>query len=261
MKIAQEIVEKLQVLKGINLDIAFRIFKENKLDVKSLGFVENIIALLIDRELPKNCKGMDFKGLFEVKEIKVSFTQKKGKMRTGGDTAISAYLNSEPDFFESNIWDKSNSILIVCVDQNRVVVDVRFFDGEPYAEQMKSDYEAIKNYKNLCRQNNKILVFKTGRNSIMMKGNTAIDMSNSILDLGEMSTWYSKVSDQESLIHNLFDSKFSDYQEKEKSRLEKISVLMDRMSPSELEALIKIAQQKLNQNVGFDLNAGEELSF
>jgi len=137
MKIADEIIEKLQPLKGVNLDVAFRIFREKKLDVKASGFVENLIALLLDRELPKNDRGMDFKGLFEVKEIKVHFNKKNGQMRNGGDTNISSYLNSETDFFESNIWDKSRSILIVCVDQNRVVVDVRFFDGEPHAEQMK----------------------------------------------------------------------------------------------------------------------------
>ena len=54
MKIANEIIEKLQALKGLNLDIAFRIFKEKRLNVKQSGFVENVIALLIDRDLPKN---------------------------------------------------------------------------------------------------------------------------------------------------------------------------------------------------------------
>ena len=83
MKVSQEVIEKLKPLKGINLDVAFRIFKANKLDVKAAGFVENLIALLLDRELPKNERGMDFKGLFEVKEIKVHFT-KSGQMRTWG---------------------------------------------------------------------------------------------------------------------------------------------------------------------------------
>jgi len=236
MKIAQEIIEKLQVLKGINLDIAFTIFKQNKLDVKEKGFVENLIALLLDKNLPKNYRGMDFKGLFEVKEIKVNFTKKSGFMRTGGDTSISAYLRSEPEFFESNIWDKSKSILIVCVDQNRIVVDVRFFDGETHAEQMRTDYEGIKNYGNLCRKNNKILVFKTGRNSIMMKGNIAIDMSESILELSNF------ISDQKSYIHNKFGNKFSDYQKKKK-KIEKIS------------------QTNLDKYIKFDLNAGQELCF
>ena len=203
MKISDKIIEKLQPLKGINLDVAFRIFREKKLDVKQTGFVENVIALLLDRELPKNERGMDFKGLFEVKEIKINYTKRKGEMRTGGDTAISTYVNSESDFFESNIWDKTNRILIVCVDKNRIIVDVRFFDGEPLSEQMKKDYDAIKIFKNLCRQENKILVFKTGRNSIMLKGNIAIDMSTSIISDEEPD-----ISNQDAYIRELFDDKF-----------------------------------------------------
>lgn len=255
MKIANEIIEKMQSLKGINLDVAFRVFTQNKLDVKTSGFVENVIALLLDRELPKNERGMDFKGLFEVKEIKVKFT-KKGEMRTGGDTNISAYLNSEPNFFESNIWDKSNSVLIVCVDENRVVVDVRFFDGTKYAEQMKQDYEAIKEYKNLCRQNNKILVFKTGYNSIMMKGNVAIDMSESILN-GTTAD----ITDQFSYINTLLEGKFASYQEKKKSTLDNIGILLNRISYSDLEALKLMIDLKMSQFTGFDMSVGSELTF
>ena len=249
MRIENEIIEKLQPLKGINLDVAFRIFRDKKLDVKQSGFVENVIALLIDRELPKNERGMDFKGLFEVKEMKVKFT-KKGKMTNLGDTNISSYLNSEPDFFESNIWDKSNKILIVCVDQNRVVVDVRFFDGEPYAEIMKSDYEAIKEAKNLCRQNNKILVFKTGYNSIMMKGNTSILSDNEI-----------EISNQEIYILDLFSNKFESYVEKRKSIVEQIELLMNRISITDLEVIKNLAELKLKENIGFNMKAGKELSF
>lgn len=255
MKISNDIIEKLQPLKGMNLDVAYRITKENKLDVKQSGFVENVIAMLLDRPLPKNDKGEDFKGLFEVKEVKVNFT-KKGEMRTGGDTNISAYINSESNFFESNIWDKTNRILIVCVNANRVIVDVRFFDGSAYSEQMKSDYEAIKEAKNLCRQNNKILVFKTGFNSIMLKGNTAIDMSESILSDEE-----NEIIDQFNYIHNILDSKFINYQEKAKNVLETIYTLMDRLSIADLELVRKLAEQKIIESVGFDLNAGNELEF
>jgi len=248
MKVANEIIQKLQPLKGINLDVAFRIFKSKKLDVKAAGFVENLIALLLDRELPKNERGMDFKGLFEVKEIKVHFNKKNGQMRTGGDTNISSYLNSEPDFFESNIWDKTNKILIVCVDENRIIVDVRFFDGEPFAEQMKQDYEAIKTAKNLCRQNNKILVFKTGFNSIMMKGNCAIDMSESILDVEN------EIDNQDSYIRGLFDHKFQSYQEKLKTIVDSILALMNSASLSDLQLIMKMAETKMKESVGFDAN-------
>ena len=255
MKIANEIIEKLQVLKGINLDVAYRIFTQKKLNVKRAGFVENVIALLIDRELPKNERGMDFKGLFEVKEIKVNFT-KKGEMRTGGDTNISAYLDSETDFFKSNIWDKSNSILIVCVDNNRNVVDVRFFDGIEYAEDMKNDYESIKNYRNLCRQNNKFLVFKTGYNSIMMKGNVAIDMSNTILYKEN------NIQNQETYIRDLFDNKFASYQEKEKSNdFEKILMMLNNMSISNLNDLKYHITLKIKESEFLDENAGVELTF
>ena len=247
MKVANEIIEKLQPLKGINLDVAFRIFKSKKLDVKASGFVENLIALLLDRELPKNERGMDFKGLFEVKEIKVHYT-KTGQMRTGGDTNISSYLNSEPNFFESNIWDKTNKILIVCVDENRIIVDVRFFDGEPYADQMKQDYEAIKTARNLCRQNNKILVFKTGFNSIMLKGNCAIDMSESILDVEN------EIDNQDSYIRGLFDHKFQSYQEKLKTIVDSILALMNSASLSDLQLIMKMAEAKMKESVGFDVN-------
>lgn len=255
MRISNDIIEKLQALKGMNLDVAYRITKENKLDVKQSGFAENVIAMLLDRPLPKNDKGEDFKGLFEVKEVKVNFT-KKGEMRTGGDTNISAYINSESNFFESNIWDKTNRILIVCVNSNREIVDVRFFDGSTYAEQMKSDYEAIKEAKNLCRQNNKILVFKTGFNSIMLKGNTAIDMSESILSDDE-----NDIADQFSYIHNILDDKFINYQEKSKNVLETIYILMNRLSIADLELIRKMSEQKIIESVGFDLNAGNELEF
>ena len=255
MKIANEIIEKLQALKGLNLDVAYNIFREQKLDVKRAGFVENPIALLIGRDLPKNERGMDFKGLFEVKEIKVKFL-KNGEMRTGGDTNISSYIGSESNFFESNIWDKSNSILIVCVDENRIVVDVRFFDGEPFAEQMKSDYERIINLKNLCRKENEILVFKTGFNSIMFKGNTALDLSESILSDEE-----NEITNQDSYIRDLFENKFSSYQEKTKSVIETICILMDRISLADLEMIKKMASVKIKESVGFDLSAGEELEF
>lgn len=255
MTIANEMIQKLQVLKGINLDVAFRIFKENKLDVKSSGFVENLIALLIDRELPKNERGMDFKGLFEVKEVKVKYT-KKGEMRTYGDTNISSYINSEPNFFESNIWDKTSKVLIVCVE-NRIVVDIRFFDGEMYAEQMKKDYESIKQLKNLCRQNNKILVFKTGFNSIMLKGNAAIDMSESILYDEE-----NEIDNQEFYIKDIFGSKFALYQEQRKSAIEKIQMLLNtNISLSDLDIIKKMVELKMKDFTGFDMNVGMELTF
>lgn len=256
MKISNEIIQKLQPLKGINLDIAYKIFAENRLDVKSKGFVENLVALLIDRDLPKNDRGMDFKGLFEVKEIKVSFTKKSNEMRTGGDTAISAYLDSEPNFFESNIWDKSKSILIICVDENRDIVDIRFFDGEPYANQMKKDYESIIKMRNLCRKNNEILVFKTGRNSIMIKGNKAIDMSKSIITIEN-----NNIENQDSYIRGLFDNKFASYQKNIKSLAEKIMALMNKVSVSELEIIKKYAETKMVESLGFDMNAGSELPF
>jgi hypothetical protein len=255
MKLSKDIIKTLQNLKGINLDAAFREFRKNGIDVKAKGFSENLVAMILDRELPKNIKGMDFSGLFEVKEIKVNFTKRTGEMRTGGDTAISAYLDSESNFFESNIWDKSRKILIICVDQDRVIVDIRFFDGEPYSKEMEKDYEAIKVAKNLCRQNNKFLVFKTGRNSIMLKGNTAIDFSESII------TSDNKIENQSEYILNLFKSKFDSYKNKQKSNIDQIIRIMNRLSISELEKISEILKDRIKENFSFDLEAGSELDF
>ena len=261
MRVPDEIVDKLQALKGMNLDVAYRIFRDNKLDVKRVGFVENVIALLIDRELPKNFRGMDFRNTFEVKEVKVKFTKKRlnsvgSLMRTGGDTPISAFIKSEVDFFESNIWDKTNSVLLAFVDEHRLIVDVRFFDGESYADVMKKDYDKIIKLKNLCRKENEILVFKTGRNSIMLKGQTAIEKSVSILNDEPVD-----IPNQTEYINELFDAKFASYQEKIKSIIESITALMERVTVSELEAIRKLADKKIIESMGFDLSAGSELKF
>jgi len=261
MRVPDEIIDKLQALKGMDLDVAYRIFKDNKLDVKRSGFVENVIALLIDRELPKNFRGMDFRNTFEVKEVNVKFTKKRlnsvnSLMRTKGDTPISAFMKSETDFFESNIWDKTSSVLLAFVDENRLIVDVRFFDGEKYAQVMKKDYDKIQKLKNLCRKENEILVFKTGLNSIMLKGQTAIEKSKSILNDEPVN-----IPNQENYINDLFDAKFSSYQEKMKSIIDSITALMDRVTVSELEAIRKLADKKIVDSMGFDLSAGSELSF
>lgn len=256
MKLSDNIIDKLQELKGINLDIAYRIFREMKLDVKRTGFSENLVALLLDKDLPKNDKGMDFKGLFEVKEVKVKFNKRDNKMTTRGDTSISSYLSYEENFFESNIWNKSNKILIICVNENRNIIDVRFFDGEKYSLTMEQDYEKIKVFKNLCRKENEILVFKTGRNSIMLKGNTAIDMSESIL-----SDDIPEINNQDFFIRELFQNKFSSYQEKIKSIFESITILMDSLSILELEKIKELAENKIKESMGFDIFSGDELNF
>lgn len=250
-----EIFKLLQSLKGINVDSAYRIFREKKMDVKRKGFTENLVAFLLDKRLPKNTHGMDFPGLFEVKEVKIHYTKRKKEMRTGGDTAISAYMN-DVEFFKSNIWEKSSKILIVCVDEHKTIRDIRFFDGEKLADDMKSDYELIKSYKNQCRKENKYLVFKTGRNSIMLKGNTAIDKSVSVFFDSE-----NEIQDQYKYISDLFDSKFENYKENVKSYLETIKLLGERLSVSELEEVIEDFRRKISESYSFNLTAGDELTF
>lgn len=257
MTLSDDIISKLQPLKGMNLDTAFKNFRENKIFAKRRGFAENVIALLINRELPRNERGADFQGLFEVKEIKVKYTIRKGEMRTGGDTAISSYMPSEADFFKSNIWDKSTSILIVCVNQDKIVVDVKYFDGNLYAEQMKNDYESIKKYKNLCRKNNKILVFKTGRNSIMLKGNTALDKSESII----YDNTNNIIIDQQLYINNLFSQKFSFYQNVARNSKDRMIYESYYISFSDWELIKIVVDRRFKEKVGFDLNSGSELPF
>jgi ribosomal protein L23 len=254
MKIQNEIINKLQVLKGIDLSIAYNIFKAKGLDVKQSGFVENLIAFILDRDLPKNEKGMDFKGLFEVKQIKVNILKRSGEMRTGGDTAISAFIRSEVNFFKSNIWDKTKSVLIVCVE-NDIVMDVRFFDGEVYKEEMESDYNAIRSNGAGSRQSNSILVYKTKRNSIMMKGNTALTMSESIII--EDNT----IENQEEYIENLFGCKFCSYQERVKDDGELLISIYSRLNISQLVEQQRILGEMIKNSMGFDMSIGEELCF
>ena len=245
MTIAHEIFEKLQSLRGINRDITFRIFRENKLDVKYKGFSENIVALSLNRELPKHKRGPDFKE-FEVKEVKVHFI-KNGQMRTGGDTSISPYMECDKDFEKSNIYDKIKSLLLICV-YNGIIIDVRIFDGEKHKEDMIVDYESIKKYKNLHRKSNKILVFKTRGNTIMLKGNSAINLSESIFYKDNI------ITDQEAYIHNLFDNKFQYYHQEDI-----IQTVINNASFSDLQLILKLGNIKMKEYVGFDINV--ELPF
>lgn len=263
MVVETEIIEKLQHLKGVNLDIVFQIFRQKKIESKYSGFVENLIAFLIDREFPREQLGMDFPGLFEVKEIKLKeYTRKgikynhtkSGKITTGGDTIISSYVSKETDFFESNIWDKSKNILIVLVDKDRNVVDVRLFDGEQHTDQMVKDYEIIKEHKNLRRSENEILVFKTGRNSIALKGNTAIEKSRSIFHESNDSV------DHEAYISNLIDSKFVFYH-RYKTPLEAVCAVIPKMSIADLKIIMKAVETKINEGIGFDPDSGSDLPF
>ena len=105
-------------------------------------------------------------------------------------------------------------------------------------------------------KNNKILVFKTGYNSIMMKGNVAIDMSESILNDSIV-----EISDQFSYINTLLEGKFASYQEKKKTTVENIGILLNRVTYSDLETLKKMIELKMSQFVGFDMSVGSELNF
>ena len=99
------------------------------------------------------------------------------------------------------------------------------------------------------------MVFKTGRNSIMLKGNTAIDFSESII------TSDNKIENQSEYILNLFKSKFDSYKNKQKSNIDQIIRIMNRLSISELEKISEILKDRIKENFSFDLEAGSELDF
>jgi len=81
----------------------------------------------------------------------------------------------------------------------------------------------------------------------MLKGNCAIDMSESVL-FDEDNI----IDNQNTYIHGLFDDKFQSYQEKLKSIVDSICTLMNGVSLADLKIIIKMAESKMNESVGFD---------
>lgn len=237
---------KLQSLVGINTRVAFDYLVDKKFmpksdfNDKSRGrTVENIIALLLDKTLPGTYKGSDF-SQFEIKTIQVKYTKKDGLVRTCGDTPISEFNKNDLDFNTSNIWDKVKSVVSVLVHDD-IIVDVLYFNGELYREQLKSDYEALflgennhtrkdgKTWRSSEGKNNKYLARKDYKNytsSVMMMGNQMIDLSKSVSDSPNLV-----IDNQPLYLEQLLSEKISNYKVQFKKSglglLEKLTMVSD----------------------------------
>jgi len=238
--------KSLQSLVGINTKTAFDYLVDKKLMAKS-DFndrsrgrtVENIIALLLDKNLPGSYKGSDF-SQFEIKTIQVKYTKRDGLVRTCGDTPISDFNKKDVDFNTSNIWDKIKSVISVLVHDD-IIVDVLYFNGELYKNQLKSDYERLflgennhtrkdgKTWRSLEGKENKYLARKDYKNytsSVMMMGNQMIDLSNSVSETPNLV-----IDNQTSYLESLLSDKISNYKVQFKKTglglLEKLTMVSD----------------------------------
>jgi hypothetical protein len=194
-------IQKMQSLIGVNTKDAFNFLEKNGLISKDIHskkirgiVVENLIALLLNEKQPGFNKGRDFKN-FEVKTVQVKYIKKDNSVRTCGDTAIGSLSKNKIGFFNSNIWDKTKSIISVLVHDN-IIVDILHFDGDKYKGQLKADYESLysgknnfsrgdgKKWREVEGAKNKLLVRKDYENytsNVMIKGNLIIDLSNSVV--------------------------------------------------------------------------------
>ena len=193
-------IEKLQSLVGINTKEAFKFLEKNNLIQKNIHYkklrgivVENLIALLLEEDQPGKRKGRDF-NKFEVKTVQVKYNKKDNSVRTCGDTAIGPLPRNKTCLYNSNIWDKTKSIISVLINDD-VIVDILHFDGDKYKGQLKADYDSLysgknnferkdgKKWREVEGSKNKLLVRKDYENytsSVMIKGNLIIDLSNSV---------------------------------------------------------------------------------
>lgn len=194
-------IEKLQSLVGVNTKDAFNFLDKNNLIEKNIHskklrgiVVENLIALLLDEDQPGKRKGRDFNN-FEVKTVQVKYNKKDNSIRTCGDTSIAALSKHKIGFYNSNIWDKTKSIISVLIHDD-IIVNILHFDGDKYKGQLKSDYESLysgannfvrrdgKKWREAEGLKNKLLVRKDYDDNIslvMMKGSLIIELSNSVV--------------------------------------------------------------------------------
>lgn len=239
-------IEKLQSLVGINTKEAFKFLEKNDLIPKNIHskklrgiVVENLVALLIDEKAPGLKKGKDF-SKFEVKTVQVKYNKKDHSIRTCGDTSISELSKRKTCFYNSNIWDKTKSIISVLVNDD-VIVDVLHFDGDKYKGQLKADFDNLylgknnfdredgKKWREVEGSKNKLLVRKDYENTsrVMIKGNLIIDLSNSVASNPNI-----KIDKQSKYLETLFSKNNNQPEQKtkffktppEKSR-KKISII------------------------------------
>lgn len=237
--------KSLQPLVGINTKLAFDYLVDKKVMIRSEfndklrgRTVENIIAILLDKNLPGTYKGSDFTQ-FEIKTIQVKYT-KRNLPRTCGDTPISEFNENDTNFESSNIWDKIKSVVSVLVHDD-IIVDVLHFNGELYKDQLKSDYNALfmgennhlrkdgKTWRSSEGKNNKHLARKDYKNytsSVMVMGSQMIDLSNSISESTNLI-----IDDQKGYLESTLGEKIANYKVKLRSSglsiLEKLSMISD----------------------------------
>jgi len=178
MTLSQDIITKLQSLIGIDMNIAKTLFAQYGIKPTHKnkdGFSENLIALILDRALPGTRKGSDFIE-FEVKQIKCKRLIKSKELRALGDTPIANF--EDGNFFDSNCWDKTKSIIVVCII-NDMIEDIRLFNGKSYKSVMEKDWELIQAG---LRVNTQMFALKGKWNQIQMKKHGCIKLSNSLTE-------------------------------------------------------------------------------
>ena len=246
-------IKELQSIVGIDTREAFRYLVKNQIMVnsefndKSRGrTVENLIALLLNKPLPGTSKGSDFSE-FEVKTVQIKYTKKEKLIRTCGDTPISDLDTNDTDFKESNIWNKTKSLICVLVYKD-IITDIRHLDGEKHIEQFKSDYESLflgennhrrvdkKTWRSCEGKYNKYFARKDYQNypsSVMLIGNSIVDLSESICEFTDLV-----IDDQTSYIESILKDKIINRHEV-LSKNTQIPILKHLSLISDLEELIK----------------------
>lgn len=248
VNITQDIINKLRLLIGIDTNIVKKLFaqygiKQYRKDKD--GFSENLIALLLNRSCPTNKKGMDFEGLFEVKQIACRQIN-SGALRVKGDTPIANL--EEGEFFASNVWDKTRKILCILTLED-VIVDVRLFDGEQYKETMKKDWDLIQ--EGLRAKTEMFSLKEKWNNQIQMKKNGCILLSDSLTEGTD-----NNIQNQELYCSELFEENLArreqEFKRTTKTALDKILTLLNgSISLSDLMELRDRIDGDIEQALGF----------
>ncbi len=279
--IQQDIINKLTLLIGINTNVLKELFMQYGIErfrKDRDGFTEDVIALLLNKARPSSKKGADFQGLFEVKQISCNIIN-SGDLRVKGDTPIANLEDRE--FFASNCWDKTRTILCVlvvnhCPNCNStsavkvpfqkkykcscgevftdttakcVITDIRLFDGEKYKETMKKDWDLIQ--KGFRAKTEMFSLKEKWNNQIQIKKNGCIKLSTSLT-----KGTNNNITDQETYCADLFEEDLArreeEFRRKIKTIVDRIASLLDgRLSINDLDQVIAICDSKKEDALGF----------
>jgi hypothetical protein len=257
VKLPEQTEFQLRKLIGINIPIAKELFLNYGIKSKSFtklrnsdGFTENLIAILLDESLPTSKLGRDFID-FESKQIKLRQLVRTPDFRTKGDTPISKF-DKDMKFYESNIWQKTKSLLCVCVYDD-TITDVRYFDGESHKSVMANDWKLIKSNKN---SETKILTYKKNWNSIMIKKNNSLFLSKSISNGVD-----NKITDQVEYCNNLFFNKLESRKDElarhGNSNVKRFERILNSQNTTldNMETMLKMLQDQIEVAKGYkDIN-------